>query len=219
MVAKHAACPPHLRGAALALGALLSLPGVAAAAFFEPDPPPPRVPLLGEFVRPLDRRLMLVLSAIGEFNIPAGEFANHAKAHISGGGGVGAELRLAALHAARLTFSATHTKLQAKEKGLSGPVSLTPLDLRLDYIYGNSWWRPYLGVGVGTNPWHGKILQIATDLQNEGEGTPASFVAAAGLDVGIAYDISLAPEVSWTRIGGGFNASLWRAGLVLRGSI
>ena len=202
--------------ALLATLSTLTLAVPARAALIAPDPPAPRPYLLGEILRPADRRVLLVVSGQAEGLIPGGQLFDHAHTTVLYGGGVGAEARLSAMHALRLGLGITRAKLTAREADRGGSITVTPVNLRLDYVFGASWLQPYLGVGLGIVPWHGLVKQTSTGLANESEGTPVSLNGAIGVDVGIAGGLSIAPEASFTRVGGGFHESFWRAGLVLR---
>ena len=201
----------------LALASAASVWSVAAqAAFYDSAPPPPRQPVWGAPGPRLGSRLGLVASEQVAASLPSFAFWDRAKPSVQVGGGIGGEFRFSSWHATRLTGLYGWDRFSAKGTRLVGNVDTHTAIVRLDYVYGATWWRPYGGIGLGMQFWNGKITEDATDLSNADKGRPLVGMVAIGCDFNLLANLSLAPEAAWTPVGGDFRTMLWRAGLVVR---
>ncbi len=178
--------------------------------------PAPRAVVWGAPAQPLHPRLGLDGQLVAGAIVPSGELSRHARAGFVYGAALGGEWRLEARHAARASIAYARSQVTAKQPGLHGAVKLDFLTLRGEYVFGDRWWRPYIGAGLGLTPWRGAISQPEADRSNAAHGHPFVGLVAGGLELAVWSHLSAVLDLSWTQLGGDFKASFWSAGLALR---
>ena len=181
--------------------------------------PEPQPLLWGQAPTARFRRVALDVTVHSAALFPHGQFSRHTRAAVAYGAGLAGRWRFDGRSALRVGATYSRSQFTAKESGLHGPVVLNAVIFRADYVFGHHWWQPWAGASLGVVPWRGDISQPIAQRSNKDSGHPLAGGLAAGVDLYLVPHLALSPELSWAQLGGGFKASMWSAGLALRGRI
>ena len=185
-------------------------------------PPPPAVVKAEEPPPPepakTDNKGDLDLVAFVGALQPGGALKNNAKSTGTYGLGIGKALWSDATEGRVTLFATGRNHLAPKQKDRAGPLNINVTNLRFDYVLGSvdALVRPFAGIGAGYYLWNGSIRQPSTLLRNTGDKHDYGTVLALGLEAPLRHDLFLAAEVTWNRVLGDFNDSLYSGWLSLR---
>ncbi|RYZ54723.1 MAG: hypothetical protein EOP07_15495 [Proteobacteria bacterium] len=71
-------------------------------------------------------------------------------------------------------------------------------------------------MGAGAFKWDGSIVQKASAIKHTGGKSDGAGLAALGLDIYLAEQLILAPELTFYNVGGHFSEKLYAADITLR---
>ena len=174
---------------------------------------PPPAPSPGP--SPIKRSLFDIVPFVG-LAIPVGEFKNHAKKGAFYGLGLGKDFWTCPQGELRVTVFIGATRLDAKEDDRSGPIKITAVDARADFVFGQGASQPFVGIGPGLYKWNGAIEQKSTSLNHENDRRDSGLLVAGGLDYFLLPNLMFEPTLEWNSVGGEFNENFLDAKLALR---
>lgn len=149
--------------------------------------------------------------------IPSGKLADRAKKAGNFGLGIGTAFWSTDASELRLTgFFSAQSKLEAKQTDRSGSLNINFINLRTDYVFGGSTFRPFLGAGLGMYVWQAKITQDSSGSNNSDSKRDLGWLLATGVDIRVMDSVFVAPEFTLHRVGGDFSETLMSVWASLR---
>lgn len=145
----------------------------------------------------------------------AGALKNDVKPAASFGLGVGRDLIACERSQTRATaLVSNRTKLAARQAGVNGGLSVQTYGLRVDHLLVSPVVEPYIGLGVSYHVW-----ALDTDQGTQShrmKGKAGGLGATLGAQYHVLAPLSVAPEVSYSWIGGSFREKVLNLALMAR---